>query len=36
MGLGATAFKDVAGADSRRGINLATYHLILKNNIVFL
>ena len=33
MGLGATAFKDVAGADSRRGINLSyAYHLILKNN----
>ena len=33
MSLGATAFKDVAGADSRRGINLSyAYHLILKNN----
>ena len=33
MGLGATAFKDVAGADSRRGISLSyAYHLILKNN----
>ena len=32
MGLGATAFKDVAGADSRRGITLSyAYHLRVKN-----
>lgn len=34
MGLGATAFKDVAGADSRRGITLSyAYHLRVKNDI---
>lgn len=34
MGLGATAFKDVAGADSRRGVTLSySYHLRLKNHI---
>ncbi len=34
MGLGATAFKDVAGADSRRGITLSyAYHLRLKNDM---
>lgn len=34
MGLGATAFKDVAGADSRRGITLSyAYHLRVKNDM---
>ena len=34
MGLGATAFKDVAGADSRRGITLSyAYHLRVKNDV---
>ena len=34
MGLGATAFKDVAGADSRRGVTLSyAYHLRVKNDI---
>ena len=34
MALGATAFKDVAGADSRRGITLSyAYHLRVKNDI---
>ena len=34
MGLGATAFKDVAGADSRGGITLSyAYHLRVKNDI---
>ena len=34
MGLGATAFKDVAGADSRRGITLSyAYHIRVKNDI---
>ena len=34
MGLGATAFKDVAGADSRRGMTLSyAYHLRVKNDI---
>ena len=34
MGLGATAFKDVAGADSRRGIALSyAYHLRVKNDV---
>tara|TARA_B100001059_G_scaffold50952_1_gene44361 strand:- start:6744 stop:7601 length:858 start_codon:yes stop_codon:yes gene_type:complete len=34
MAVGATAFKDVAGADSRRGITLSyAYHLRLKDDI---
>ena len=34
MGLGATAFKDVAGADSRRGITLSyAYHFRVKNDV---
>jgi type IX secretion system PorP/SprF family membrane protein len=34
MGLGATAFKDVAGADSRRGITFSyAYHLRVKNDV---
>ena len=34
MGLGATAFKDVAGADSRREITLSyAYHLRVKNDM---
>ena len=34
MGLGATAFKDVAGADSLRGITLSyAYHLRVKNDM---
>ena len=34
MGLGATAFKDVAGADSRRGITLSyAYHVRVKNDM---
>ena len=34
MALGATVFKDVAGADSRRGITLSyAYHLRVKNDI---
>ena len=34
MGLGASAFKDVAGADSRRGVTLSyAYHLKVKNSI---
>ena len=34
MGLGATAFKDVAGADSRRGLTLSyAYHLRVKNDM---
>jgi type IX secretion system PorP/SprF family membrane protein len=34
MAVGATAFKDVAGADSRRGINVSyAYHLRLKDDM---
>ena len=34
MGLGAIAYKDVAGADSRRGVTLSyAYHLRVKNDI---
>ena len=34
MAVGATAFKDVAGADSRRGITLSyAYHLRVKNDV---
>ncbi len=34
MGFGAIAFKDVAGADSRRGITLSyAYHLRVKNDV---